>query len=106
LNGKRRLIYESSELSLPVLDGACGRQRVQTPFSIADQKAMQVPAGVPVLGSSSSSNRQLAGDGLENSNASTGHAPDSSPPPDAARPAIAAPALAPLAPPRRPPVYV
>ena len=56
-------------------------ERVQTSFPIGDQKTMEMPAGEPVLGSSSG-NRQLAGKGLENSNASTRHPRTISPPPD------------------------
>ena len=61
-----------------------------------------MPAGEPVLGSSRG-DRQLLGNDLKNSNTSSGHARDCPPTPGQARPAIAAPALAPLAPPRRPP---
>ena len=65
---------------------------------------MQMPAGEPVLGSSSG-NRQLLGDDLKNSDASYGTCPRLSAHPRTGRaPAIAATALAlGLAPPRRPP---
>ena len=61
-----------------------------------------MPAGEPVL-DSSSRDRQLLGNDLKDSNASKRHARDCQPTPGQARPAIAAPALAPLAPPRRTP---
>ena len=48
-----------------------------------------MPAGEPVLGSSSS-HRQLLRNDFENSNTGTGHARDSPPTPGQARPAIAA----------------
>ena len=58
-----------------------GLERVQASFSIGDQKTMEMPAGEPVLGSSSG-HGPLPGDDLENSNASTRHPRTVSPPPD------------------------
>ena len=61
-----------------------------------------MPAGDPVLGNSRG-DRQLLRNDVKDSNASSGHARDCPATPGRARPAIAAGALAPLAPPRRPP---
>jgi hypothetical protein len=48
-------------------------KRLQTPFPVASQQAVQMLTGEPVL-DSRLGDRQLMGDDLENSNADTGHA--------------------------------
>ena len=78
-------------------------ERVQPSFPVAGEKAMQMPAGEPVLGSSRG-DRQLLGNDLKNSNTSTRHARDCQPTPGQARAGDRRSGTRPpLAPPRRPP---